>query len=358
MSKTKKHNQGFSFIELLIALTILSIVMIMVVQFMSTSSLAYRKTKDNMNVQTKAMKVVEQMSDTLMQAKYIRVATKDDGMYTITQEGTAEDKTRVVRSVSSVTVDYDFVPDNYPNYALNSSYLVDPSVAEPKERQVIVDFDTYQLIDVDDNAYPLASDADKKYLASGGGVVPLSDIDVRSYRALKETNVYRYIKPEFIYVEYAGTAGKTIHAMYHITDTTNEDDDTCSIYLYRYETNDNDLAATRERNFYHAKSVILSNLDKDFDTIRDSADASDFVSVSEDDETMNLIDNGVDGLLTDIVADFYLSADTEGNAIITNILFKDGDYEYNTNETINFRNSNVLTVRPQDLYKKSGTGTP
>ena len=49
LSKARKHNQGFSLIELLIALTILSIVMIMVVQFMSTSSAAYRKNEKNLN---------------------------------------------------------------------------------------------------------------------------------------------------------------------------------------------------------------------------------------------------------------------------------------------------------------------
>ena len=310
MSKTKKVNQGFSLIELLIAVTILSIVMIMVVQFMSTSSAAHRKTKKNLSVQTEAMQVLEQMSDTLMQAEYVRVMSMDGTMYTITQDSAGERKITPETAVG--TFDYDFVPDNYGNYAEWCDYSYG-------NREVVVNFDTYELVDkaTGDN-YPLDSDAD-------------AGREVRSFRALKNGADYSYIMPKYIYVEYAtvrddGTEA-TAHVVYYITDIKDAKEGTRSLYLYRYETDDPVNKRSLGYNFACGHTAIRENL-------------------------------GEDGLITENLKDFYLSADSEGNAFLTNMLFSDGGYEYNTVETINFRNSNVLTVRPQKLYKVKGTGVP
>ena len=73
--------------------------------------------------------------------------------------------------------------------------------------------------------------------------------------------------------------------------------------------------------------------------------------------TLNAIDISKDtGLLTKNLSDFYLSADAEGNALMIDALFDIKGYKYNAAETVKFRNSSVLTVRPQNLYKKAGTG--
>lgn len=351
MGKTKKHNQGFSLIELLIALTILSIVMIMVVQFMSTSTAAYQKNKKNLSIQTEAMQVLEQMSDTLMQAKYVRVATKDKGTYTIVKDDVGNENTRVITQQTD-TVQYDFVPDGYGNYAKKSDFTT-------TDRKAIVNFSTYQIVDETNNPYPLSGDKEE-LIGSGGAVV---DVGYRSFRALKPVNDFYYVKPEFIYAEYVKDEGKTVHVIYHITDITDTRNKTCSIYVYRYETDDSDPDAAGSKNYFYAKNQILGLLGKGSDTNRDDANAAAFVSVEEADAVLQKIDVGVDGLLTDKISDFYLSADSEGNAFLTNIMFKDGNYQYNTAETIKFRNSNVLTVRPQKLYKfvpnsSGGTVTP
>ena len=48
MKKSKRNNKGFSIIELLVSIAILSIIMLVVVQFMSTTSGAYQKNKKNL----------------------------------------------------------------------------------------------------------------------------------------------------------------------------------------------------------------------------------------------------------------------------------------------------------------------
>lgn len=310
MRKTNKVNQGFSLIELLISVTILSIVMVMVVQFMSTSSAAYRKNKKNLNIQTEAMKVVEQISDILMQANYIRVQSIDGKMYTITQTTSNE---RVVTPDSTKgTVDYDFVPDNYSNYSEKSMYQND-------NRKVIINYDTFEIVDEKGTPYPLNTDQDNNGSA------------VRSFRALKSGSTYNYIMPKYIYAEYTGQkedgTETIVRVIYCITDITDAKNDTRSVYMKRYEIDKSDDAAIMALNYQYACKEV------------------------------NLATTGKEGLLTDKVADFYLSADSEGNALLTDVLFQDDKYEYNTVETINLRNSNVLTVRPQKLYRVKGTGT-
>ena len=340
MGNAKKTNQGFSLIELLIAMTILSIIMIMIVQFMSTSSGAYRKTKKNLNIQTESMQVMEQMADTLMQANYVRVSTKDDGMYTITKTDKNTKNQRVVDEAASYdAVKFDFVPDNYGNYALNDTL-------KTTSRGVIVDFTTFEVLDSSGKPYPLDTDSDF--------ISP--DEPVRSFRYLKSGGDYQYIKPEFIYAEYARQADDgtaiTVHVIYYITDITDTRDNTCSIYVNRYETQTDAEAITK--NYEWARQQMLNKLGASV-----SAAASKKSAVTDKFTSANTTITGdVEGLLTDRISDFYLSADSEGNAFLANILFVDEGYEYNVVETISFRNSNVLTVRPQQLYKKKGTGTP
>lgn len=311
MIRQRQRNRGFSFVELLIAMTILSIMMIMVVQFMSTSSGAYRKTKKNLNVQTDALQVMEQMSDTIVQANYIRVSLNaadnkayildsktqnDDGTKTKTSESRTLQAVSSPSILSSIT--YDFVPDNYGNYVKRSG----------DERKVILDTDTYQLLSKSGSAYPLTGDYD--------------DVaDVRSFRALMSGSVNYYVKPEYIYVEYtskdASGADVLGHAIFYIKKIKTDD---YNIYMYRYQ-DDN-----KEHGFSYAKNKVVALSNKT---------------------------DSVEGLLTDKVKDFYMSANSEGNAVLFNAMFLNGGYQYNSVEPVQFRNSNVLTVRPQDLYKKA-----
>lgn len=354
MNRLKKHNRGFSLIELLIAIAILSIIMIMVVQFMSTTSGAYQRNKKNLNIQTDSMQIMEQITDTIMQAKYIRVETMDTGMYELEYVDSSSVPKRNVNAAADTTyesVTYDLVPDNYGNYCDDLSYTTNG-------RKTIVDFDDYKIYSDKKSAnklvtYPLSSDDD--YFVGN---------NVRSFRALKSGSTYRYVKPRYIYVEYprsyqtaSGVEDKTVHVLYHITGITDDKDDTCSIFMVRYETD----STQKGYGYQYAKTNLdLSYLTSSADHSKEAVSATTYTSIEEGATVVSNLKHGwaAGGLVTNKIADFYLSADSDGNAILFDVMFRDGGYQYHVADTVVCRNSDVLTVRPQKLYKlKNGTIT-
>lgn len=308
MGKMKKKNQGFSLIELLIAVTILSIVMIMVVQFMSTSSVAYRKQKKNMSVQTKAMTTMEQVADTLMQANYLRIMSIDDKLYTIEKSASGSS------TVSEYgEINYQLVPDNYANYSQTSRYN--------GTRDVIINLDTFDIVDDEGNSYPMSYDNDYQ-----------EGVAVKSFRALNQGGTYQYIMPAWIYAEYANVNASgdpvTTHVVYYFTDVKDSKDNTRRLIVCR-----EDVETWTDALMYNYQFLVPR------------------AAIGQDNPE-------VVGIVSEDIASFYISADPEGNALLTNVTFKDDGYEYNAIETIKFRNSNVLTVRPQKLKKVKGTGNP
>lgn len=350
MKKYIQRNKGFTLIELLIAMAILSIIMLMVIMFMSTTTRAYRKTRKNVEVQTESVQVMEQISDTLMQADFVRVEAEDDEVYILEADSTKKgDEARKFVNVLDTTPDaqykksdrpamkqekydenlqmlkyaystfedakkknqesedagsdarfsYSFVPDNYPNY-------VKPAAND--ERKIIINYENFQLINNKNIAYPISGD--KEYVDDTSGQW------LRSFQLLKpvEDWEYCYIKPKYIYVEYsskdsAGTLER-VHVAYYIKDN--------KIYMARKHG----CTATDTYSSAIAEVTSLANA------------------------------GGSKGLLTSMIKDFYMSADAAGNCLLPNVMFKNDSYVYNYSVAINFRNSNVLSVRPQNLYKK------
>lgn len=325
MKKQKLHNKGFSLIELLIAMAVFSIVMLMVVEFMAITSGAYRKTKKNLNVQTEALQVMEQMSDTLMQAAYIRVSSSDDKLYEIEYDTSASKHKRTITTTSE-TMPYDLVPDNYVNYLrTGDSYNLD--------QDAILNMATYDIVDIKGKVYPYYNTADpsKTLLRDNSFDDSRTDAEldklVKSYRRLSSDPAKQlYLKPDLIYMEYlkpsedpADPDAMMIHVLYKIVPYGSEG--LSKVYMKRYES----ARSTTDEGFKYAVEQLNAEI-----TAKKA------------------------GLLTSNLEDFYLTADVEGNALLTNAMFsdkKDGGFDYNATENINFRNSNVLTARPQRLYK-------
>ncbi|MCM1497749.1 MAG: type II secretion system GspH family protein [Clostridium sp.] len=319
MCKKVNRNRGFTLVELLISMALLSIIMLMVVQFMSTTAGANKKAQHNLKAQSEANEVMQNITDSIMQANYVRVVTAEDTAYTISKsDGNRKDSLTSSDAVTAdltqdkaAKVNYDFVPDNYGNYVRNT-------VSSPDERKVIIDMDTYQLVgQKKDTLYPLTGDLEEK-------------VDVRSFRVLKQdisgVDTYIYVKPAYIYLEHAvsevladGTIKEKVANVIYRFDYDNN-----AIYMWRISDESAVDRNTTDR-FANAKAVVDS--------------------LSDD-----------NGRLTNHMVDFYLSADAEGNALLTDALFEIKGYMFNSANTVNFRNSSVLTVRPQNSYKKADTG--
>lgn len=71
----KKHNQGFSLVELLIAIAILSLIMIALASFMGTTTNSYVRSRNDIELQQTGQEVFDMISDKIMQAKLIRIGT-------------------------------------------------------------------------------------------------------------------------------------------------------------------------------------------------------------------------------------------------------------------------------------------
>lgn len=81
----KKYNQGFSLVELVLAVAILGIIMLAIASFMSTTTTTYTRTKNDTELQRTGQEVFDMISDKIMQASYIRIG-RDGKEYVI--EGT------------------------------------------------------------------------------------------------------------------------------------------------------------------------------------------------------------------------------------------------------------------------------
>ncbi len=69
--KKNKSNNGFTLIELVIAIAMLAFIMTAVSALMGSSILSFRKTRSNISIQNSAQSVYDKMSDDIMQAKRI-----------------------------------------------------------------------------------------------------------------------------------------------------------------------------------------------------------------------------------------------------------------------------------------------
>jgi len=74
--KILQKNKGMSLIELVVALAILTLIMTAVISMMSNNTIIFRKTKNDIKVQTQADESYARISDAIMQSKYIYIEGK------------------------------------------------------------------------------------------------------------------------------------------------------------------------------------------------------------------------------------------------------------------------------------------
>lgn len=295
LKKDIKRNRGFSLIELLIAMAIMSIVMVMVTQFMGTTSAALRKTKKNLAIQTEALEVGTQFSDALVQATYMRVQTMDNQLYSLDTTLSGERRNRIASVVEPLSGS--LVVDNYPNYISNSA----------AKRKIIVNKSDFSLVNSSGSRYPLTGDVDNTV--------------VSSFRLLTKNGDAAnplYVKPQYIYLQYEKKVGSVVTPSYVIFYFTADH----KIYMDRGTLT---VAAPNGDGFVAAVASVDANSAKGL------------------------------GLLTEHADDSYFSADPDSEVVFMDVKFvnpKYAQYDYHYEETITLRNSNVLTVEPQKLFFK------
>ena len=224
---------------------------------------------------------------------------QSDSSRVMTQLSDAICQANYIRIASAdPAITYQLVPDNYANY-------VNPD--KTTYRKVVVSPTDYRLVDSTkkDSYYPLSGDLD-------------SAADVRSFRILAEDYKDKETKDGFIanyiYIEYVDkdASGANI----------------TKAVIFKWDK------STSELRMWRNDSVDVSAIDR-FATAKANIDAL----------------SGTNGLITSLVKDFRILANVDEESLLTYIKFENGKYNYEMNEAIKFRNSEVLTVSPQKLFK-------
>lgn len=306
--KRVRQNKGFTLVELLISMALLSIIMLIVVQFMSTTTAANKRAKYNLKAQTSAGELMGNIKDVIAQSNYVRVIPAEPTVYEksggtrLEAMGISTYKT----TANNEEFDFDLVPDNYGNYVRNTS-------ANPVERKVIIDTKTFQLVgEKKGTYYPLTNDLEP------------TGQNVRSFRCMKKedagNDVFLYTKPAYIYAEYnvretPGSLDNTLYyVIYRFDYPTDPSKDKCKVYMVR---------GTKDRNDSERTASAIAEVDG----LKDE-----------------------EGLLTDNLTDFYLSCDAEGGAFMLDALLDVEGYKYNSSVTVAIRNTEVLTARPMNSF--------
>lgn len=303
------NNKGFSLIELLIAIAILSIIMVLISGFISSTLNSEARAKKDMQVQSEAQRIYYQMADMIMQASYVRVETASGDVY----EYDSTSKKFNLSATSFGTNTY--VPDYYGNYQLNNG---------KNDRKTIIDYATFSIVDENDKTYPDAGSEIDGDDASGRVV--------KSFRALYQSGTKYYVIPKYIYIEYSdGKSEAAAVAPDGLSANGTISYKNCIMFEYN----------TTDHTIYMSRNTASGDV------------VPEVVGFNE-------MKSGTKHILTDKAQEFYISANPDENAMDLSLLLEDKRYEgysYTMFQTVNFRNDNVLTVKPQLLYKWTG-GTP
>ena len=83
-----KHNQGFSLVELIIAIAILALIMVALASFMNTTTGIYTRTRNDTELQKTGQEVYNMISDKIMQASEIRIGCDGKEYVAVGSNGT------------------------------------------------------------------------------------------------------------------------------------------------------------------------------------------------------------------------------------------------------------------------------
>lgn len=290
MRVKKKNNNGFTLVELIVALAIMALLMTAVCALMGQNSITYKKTKADISVQNSAQATYDSISDSIMQAKSISLKgyTADDA---------------ITFSPTDIGADSD------------------ASLTEIK-----------CLKTSDINAKPSAEQTgytDYKNLKSASGYtdVYITELVITYSVPLEKDNLKNCVEQNRI-ADTASDGSPIPVKQYQFIDSTGnsveldaDDEDICTV-TYRFEGKN--MYVGRTYKYMFAKNDMWSSSDTDLSRWLYSS-------------SLNYVTCG-SATVTGIVAQI----DAENNCIGLDIMFADRNMSYTTNGMINIRNSYVL----------------
>lgn len=120
----KNKNQGFSLVELLIAIAILAIIMVAMASFMNSTTKVYTRTKNDLELQRTGQEVFDLISDKLMQATEVRIGRngKEYAIYGTNGSNalSSDGNKRLVIKNDTTEIDVDTSGSGYPLYSFSA----------------------------------------------------------------------------------------------------------------------------------------------------------------------------------------------------------------------------------------------
>lgn len=367
-----KRNKGFSLIELLLSIAILAIIMVAISSFLTSTLHSQDRVSREIKNQDEAQRIYYQLADILMQATYIRVQPVDQYGYEYNTTDKSVDKTKQKDLFGDIDSGVDtskiyYISENYPNYQ-----LID--LPNAKQRKVIVDYENGYLYNESNQKYPMDDAAvgttettEADGTTSTEEVIAKSRIDrdynanniLKSFRVLDGNTKY-YVMPKYIYIEYSmadteatsteSVIQKKVDGSGDINATVVTSKSTKKNYvIFKYDDKDGFLYMYR---FENDGSTFVPQKDSYANAVKKIDSITQYDSSSKR--------RKVDGLVSSNISELYISASPDNNTMDLDMIIQDSKYtskQYKFFETVNFRNNNVLTTKPQLLYKWTGGST-
>lgn len=156
--KKIKQNNGFSLIELVIAIAILAFLMLAVSSFMSSSVIQNKKAKADVRMQAQAQETYSLLTDSIMQATDILIIgyeAKDDSLIDLTTAGKDGEETTAIMTKKYYVKDSDAAKALMEQYGDgikdNIAYFKD---ADPKKKVYISEMQITSSVPLDLNYVP------------------------------------------------------------------------------------------------------------------------------------------------------------------------------------------------------------
>ncbi|MBP3234128.1 MAG: prepilin-type N-terminal cleavage/methylation domain-containing protein [Eubacterium sp.] len=334
-----KSNKGFTFVELIISMAILSLIAVAIVGVMSSNTVIFRKTKTDLEVQNVAMDSMTMLENDLMQAKYIEIESDDpDAKYICSSDlnilkyaetNSIHDNeslidTLISQSESQTKNIYkafknDTSPSSNPKYdtvgdekrAIYDSFYYKVRYMTKQDKQVYKLF--LDSIDYAHNKTKLSTFDSLTSTTELKDIKKITIVYPNNLPAPSSESVSYVAKPDpTATLEPSATPLPTIDPLASptpipspkiVTETVNVDYECC---IVKYEVVDDKLNVSRTYSSTTGKNVIA-----------------------------NTYTDYIDGKLSGYV-------NSEGNSLSLKVKFRKNNRQYDSNKSIVIRNSNVL----------------